>query len=533
MAISVILPVYNVSDYVDQCLNSLAHQTFDDFEALIVDDGSTDDSAEKCAAWCERDARFRLIRKPNGGVSSARNVGIEEARGTYLAFVDPDDWLDERYLEKLHAKAVETGADFVECDLWRYNNRTGSAIYRSCGAQMGVPFSLEEHMKYGPTASYKAISRRSLWIDNDVRFPAYLFESPAVYALVLALANRVENVPEALYWYRRMRENSLVETYALRDEATGNVIGVDAMKHLLREFERRGLSERFADVLPGVVAYRLNDILAMQHHRRNADEFAGVAAGMRAFLAEAFPNMSNAPYFTWGGYNLCKALTDMDRLHDPSCRFSFSSIASVVGDGGRPFACAHRNKYRQMMLARELAASFWDVLAAQQPAGIVLDLMGERFDLVECEGRILTKSDAFDEAIAQSDGALPPMRVIPRESEECTRIWTSACDEFFARIARIAPQTRIVVVESYLAERVGDLRQTREHEGIAAVRATNDVLAGYYRHIRETHPEFEFVDVHDDVLYFTDSAYEYGAIPSHLNPRINHLIAKRVEEVLP
>ena len=165
--VSVILPVYNVGEYLDICMESLERQTFRDFEALLINDGSTDDSAVRCRVWAEKDGRIRFIDKENEGVSATRNLGVRLARGKYLAFVDPDDWLEPAYLEKLRDRLEETGADFAECDLWRYDNRTGKSIYRSCGSRTGVPYTLREHMKYGPTATYKSMSRRSMWL-----FPA-------------------------------------------------------------------------------------------------------------------------------------------------------------------------------------------------------------------------------------------------------------------------------------------------------------------------------------------------------------------------
>ena len=107
MLISVVVPIYNMEAYLAQCLDSLLAQRFTDFELLLVDDGSRDASPAICDRYADRDNRIRVIRKPNGGVSSARNVGIEAARGRYLLFVDPDDWVDEDFLSQF----LEGGMD--------------------------------------------------------------------------------------------------------------------------------------------------------------------------------------------------------------------------------------------------------------------------------------------------------------------------------------------------------------------------------------------------------------------------------------
>ena len=101
-AVSIVIPVYNQQAYISDCLESLLRQTFTDFEVLAVDDGSTDDSAAIIAQIAERDARIRLVRQPNGGVSAARNTGLAHARGAWICFIDPDDYVADDYLRTLY-----------------------------------------------------------------------------------------------------------------------------------------------------------------------------------------------------------------------------------------------------------------------------------------------------------------------------------------------------------------------------------------------------------------------------------------------
>lgn len=530
-SISIIVPVYNVEDYIDTCMETLVGQTFGDFEVLLIDDGSTDGSGARCEQWASRDARVQFVRKANGGVSSCRNLGIQMARGTYLAFVDPDDWLDARYLEKLHAVAERDGSLYVECDLWRYDNRTGKKIHRASGRRTGVPYTLEEHMKYGPTASYKALSRRSLWVDNDVRFPDCNFESPAVYALVLALAgDRNSYVPEPLYYYRRFRANSLVETaYAKEQGVADNTLGIQAMAHLMAQFRARGLYERFARQMPGLVAYRLNDILAMQYHRRSEQDFRELVANQRAFLETAFPDLPMGPYLTWGGYNLNRIMQHLPMLNDPSCRFNFSSIVSVaLGEGDESSEAQHANRYRQMMVTREIRQDVWRIARDVQPRYVFMDFIDDRFDLLESEGRYLTASDAYDGA----NVPLPVGRRIAFGSEEHQALWEGAFTRFVERLRTAAPHVQLVIVENYLSESVGTLERKAEYPQVESIRATNRVLAQMYAFARQALPDAIVVPAYQCADYFTDEAYEYGAVPSHLNEIVNQRIAEAIEEAV-
>lgn len=102
--ISVIVPVYNVEKYLSKCIKSILSQTYPDFELLLIDDGSTDKSGEICDDYATRDQRVRVFHKKNGGVSSARNFGIDEAKGRWITFVDSDDILDKDYIEKFGIK---------------------------------------------------------------------------------------------------------------------------------------------------------------------------------------------------------------------------------------------------------------------------------------------------------------------------------------------------------------------------------------------------------------------------------------------
>ena len=108
--ISVIIPVYNTESYIGVCLESLIKQTYTNFEVLLIDDGSTDNSGRICQEYTESDSRFHYYRKENGGVSSARNLGIEYSRGDYLTFVDSDDWVEEDFLEVLYSALISESA---------------------------------------------------------------------------------------------------------------------------------------------------------------------------------------------------------------------------------------------------------------------------------------------------------------------------------------------------------------------------------------------------------------------------------------
>lgn len=128
--VSVVVPVYKVEPYLTKCVTSLVNQTYRNLEILLVDDGSPDRCPELCDAWAENDSRIRVIHKKNGGLSEARNYGIEQASGMYISFVDSDDYVEENYIEVCYRTLIEQNADVSICDI-QWVDETGKNLPRA------------------------------------------------------------------------------------------------------------------------------------------------------------------------------------------------------------------------------------------------------------------------------------------------------------------------------------------------------------------------------------------------------------------
>ncbi len=126
--VSVIIPVYNIERHLRQCLDSVTGQTLTELEIICVDDGSTDGSPEILVDYAQRDGRFQIITQPNTGPGVARNTGMDRATGEYLIFLDSDDWFEPDFLERMVAKAKETGADVTICRTVEFDTDTGAEL---------------------------------------------------------------------------------------------------------------------------------------------------------------------------------------------------------------------------------------------------------------------------------------------------------------------------------------------------------------------------------------------------------------------
>ena len=135
--VSIIVPVYNVEKYLPKCVDSLINQTYKNVEIILVDDGSTDQSGNICDTYLEKDNRIVVLHKKNGGLSDARNFGIEHAKGDYYSFVDSDDYLKEQTIEYLVDAAENNDCQISVCNMIRfYDDGTNDVFYKPCNNQV-------------------------------------------------------------------------------------------------------------------------------------------------------------------------------------------------------------------------------------------------------------------------------------------------------------------------------------------------------------------------------------------------------------
>ena len=197
--VSVIVPIYNMERVLRRCLDSLVSQTEHDFEVILVDDGSTDNSADICEEYAGRDDRLRIVRKKNGGVCSARNAGLDIARGEYVACVDPDDFVDRDHIAAIYSEAKQHDCDIIITDSLlngeyiRKNIQSSESILADT-VSFRIPFM----------TLWSAFIKRDLIEKNNIRFtPEHLchYEDVLYLLRLLVLKPKVCYLPKASYHY--------------------------------------------------------------------------------------------------------------------------------------------------------------------------------------------------------------------------------------------------------------------------------------------------------------------------------------------
>lgn len=216
--ISVIVPIYNAENYLHRCLESILAQTFTDFELILVNDGSTDCSGKICDEYALKDNRIKVIHKNNGGVASARQMGVDNALGNYTIHADPDDWVEPTMLEELYKKAIEKDADMVICDF--YVQTCNTCITRtqriSEESSEATLLALLSHKLHGSLCN--KLIRLECYKKFNIRFVEGLNFCEDYLVCIKMLKNdiKVAYLNKAFYYYDQFtNDNSITRKYTL------------------------------------------------------------------------------------------------------------------------------------------------------------------------------------------------------------------------------------------------------------------------------------------------------------------------------
>ncbi len=223
--ISIIVPVYNVQEYLKNCINSILNQSYKNIEIILVDDGSTDESSSICDLYVKKDNRIKVIHKENGGLSDARNMGIKSARGKYITFVDSDDYLDENYVKVLYILITENNSD-IACSRMKKTDSLNDKIINK-NEKINIYNSIDaiKEILYQRNIDNSAPSKlfkKDLF--ENILFPVgYAFEDlDTMYKLFLQ-ANKIVSTTNNYYLYYQ-RQGSILHT--VKDKTINDLLTI-------------------------------------------------------------------------------------------------------------------------------------------------------------------------------------------------------------------------------------------------------------------------------------------------------------------
>lgn len=210
--VSLIVPIYNVEDYLAECLDSILGQTYKDIQVILVDDGSTDHSYNICKDYQTKDERIKIMHKENGGLASSRNAGLQAVEGEWVGFIDSDDVIEPDFVEKMLLRLRQTGADVAVCGFERYDDGTGK-VYKK--EMMGGTWNVLESGEFGEMLYVNPGVCNKLFNANlfhNVRFVELRLAEDLIFTVdLLEQMPKFVRVKEVLYHYR-VRNGSIINT---------------------------------------------------------------------------------------------------------------------------------------------------------------------------------------------------------------------------------------------------------------------------------------------------------------------------------
>lgn len=305
--VSVIVPVYNAEKYLAECVESILNQTIEDIELILVDDGSTDSSPAMCDAFAVRDSRVKVIHKPNGGVSSARNEGLKHVTGTYYAFVDSDDLIDINMYNDMYTQALKNNVPLVICSGYYYSSDACTPI-NDCSMEIQKlnQNDLINQFLFGSKRGYAVLAisvccklYRTQQFQHITFSETLTLAEDENYATFLSIACDEFCFIDKPYYYYRKNTESL--TYKSFSEDNCNILKVLHTRQSCYEnanllLPARKAAKNFIEIYISIYTNHANCVEYVKKYRsyykkfrRDYFRFFGFKTNIRYFLFDLFP----------------------------------------------------------------------------------------------------------------------------------------------------------------------------------------------------------------------------------------------------
>lgn len=531
--VSIIIPAYNVEEYVERCVESLLAQTYRDIEIVIVDDGSTDGTGAVCRRLCKKDSRIVYVYKKNGGQGAARNLGIRISTGSYITFADSDDWCAPEYVEEMYRSMERFDADICVCGKYGVDlDENGNIVKKRVIEQWMLPeqrLLIAEHRDLIYQIKYSLWSkmfRRELFIENQIWQPDHKFENNTVIPMLVAQAKALSMIDKPLYFYWMNRGSSTINTGVSYADM------VKCLQDVETYFKREGLWRGYRSSLRRFAEWNVNHTLnRLNQIRAKMDEamYEKITTELKQYAATTYPEIgcwSDKKICIWGSYNLRKTVMDIVPASQIANMYGFSSIVSVMESGiGELARKQHPNPYREKMIRQDCEKEFAvreQVL--KKSDWLFVDLLEERYHIFRAQNVCYTWSEALEEVV---DGG----QTAPVERDDAYwEVWKASCLKFIDMLKHRIDADKIVLVKYKLAECYGGVSNTEAYSDMEEIRRTNQWLEQCYEFFVKNFADIYVIEPEE--FLFTDKNFEYGCYPYHLNCMCYEEIAKRIKREL-
>lgn len=321
--ISVIIPIYNVEKYIRRCIESVINQTYQDIEIILVDDESPDGCPAICDEYADQDERIKVIHKKNGGLSDARNAGIDISTGKYLMFIDGDDFIDKEMVEKMYHTIIKDGTDMVLCN-YEYVDNAGEVVDREHGDVfdrntshiiMNEDEFWEHYCRYGSlyyVIACNKIYKRKLF--QKLRFPkGRVHEDEYVLHKIVSRCQKISCIKDKLYFYVQHNNSIMAVKTGIR-----NIRCLDAFEarvaYFIKNKKYKYIDFTFTNGLAKLLQFiNDNDQLTENENRvyhKYNKRWKRLALKILFLRQQPFKTRAKMVIFLIGGLRLYKALVD-------------------------------------------------------------------------------------------------------------------------------------------------------------------------------------------------------------------------------
>ncbi|MEA4874880.1 glycosyltransferase [Anaerorhabdus sp.] len=293
--LSVVMPIYNVEEYLPKCIESCLSQTYKDFELFLVNDGSKDNSLDICRTYEQKDTRIHVIDKLNGGLSDARNAGMRVATGEYIYFVDSDDFLERTCFEKCIAKLETTNTDMVIFDVYQYFMQTNTKEIIHNGLTENTTTSVKENpsiLTKVLNAAWNKMYRKSLFVNNSIEYPVgYYYEDLGTTYKLMLMANKISFINEPLYDYLADRPGNITQQFNMK---TYHII--DMINEIVTYYKEQKCFNLYYDECMYIAGINIMECLKKTRNIKDKEEVNKFIDTCFAYLKKEFPQFPKCKY---------------------------------------------------------------------------------------------------------------------------------------------------------------------------------------------------------------------------------------------
>lgn len=537
--VSVIIPIYNTEQYLDECIGSVTGQTYRDLEIILINDGSTDGSGELCRKWEKSDQRIRYIEKQNEGQGTARNLGIALATGEYILFVDSDDYLDRDLIHKAHDYISGQEADICVFAHYGVGDKTYISLL-NFKLEQGKPVSRVQGM-FGfmmPVLWDKMFSS-NLIKETGLTMSNRICEDLVFNARLYVRAKKICMLDTPLYYYRYRREGNMATSY-------GRYLEVEESIDELNEiFQRDGLFEANWVGLYEISFIMFKDILFRIKKRTDLNLPTEARKQYPIFYQTYYDclkkwfspyletGMQKKNYLLIGSYSL-RAMIHALLLEEDFLRedYGASSVVSLMSESSEEFlpldTWKFENNYRKRCVEQDITKKLCRKEELREIDYIVVDLLDEFLNLIKLRDKsYLTESEFLQEAGEES---LKSYERIPFLSPERRDLFAAAIVRFSEKIK--AWGIPVIVMKHFLCERHSayydtfSLYSDREH-----IKEQNQELEWCYEKLCARLPDALTIDDSGfEELRFTSDDFPFGCKPVYYNHVYYRRMAIRLGE---